>query len=255
MDKESGNRLAKALTHIGTILTKSGADVHRVEDTMQRVCRAYGASVIDAYVTPSLLIISFSFDDQKELFHNIKRIYGSAYDLSKIDKINSLSREICTSPLDIDELGARLESIDKESGYPSYILIAAAALASFSFTIIFGGDIYDALCALFVGAIVMVFDKLLAKIELASFIKNIILGAILTFFSLLATSIFTIDGDIVTMATIMLLVPGLIITNAVRDSVNGDLISGITRAIEAIFIALAVSLGSASVLIIFGGLL
>ena len=68
VDKVFGNKLAKILTKVGIILTKSGAEVHRVEDTMERICKAYGASVIDAYVTPTLLIISFSFKDQSELY-------------------------------------------------------------------------------------------------------------------------------------------------------------------------------------------
>ncbi len=252
MEKDYGDRLAKVLTRIGVILTKSGADVHRVEDTMQRICKAYGASVIDAYVTPSLLIISFSFSDREGLFHNIKRIYTSSYDLNKIDAINSLSREVCVSPISLDDLDKKLDQIDSDHGYPDYTLVLAAALASFSFAFIFGGGIYEALCALVVGAIVMIFDKLVSKIELGSFLKNIFSGALLTGLSMIISNIFMVDRDIVIIASIMLLVPGLIITNAVRDSVNGDLISGITRAIEAIFIAVAVSLGSGVILLLGG---
>ena len=252
MEKDYGDRLAKALTRIGAILTKSGADVHRVEDTMQRICKAYGAGVIDAYVTPSLLIISFSFEDREGLFHNIKRIYTSSYDLNKIDVINTLSREICAQPIALDELDKRLDAIENAEGYSDRIIILAAAIASFSFGFIFGGGIYEALCSLVVGAIVMAFDKLVSKIELGSFLKNMFSGAILTTLSMLISSILPVDRDIIIIASIMLLVPGLIITNAVRDSVNGDLISGITRAIEAIFIAVAVSLGSGVVLLIGG---
>ena len=46
----------------------------------------------------------------------------------------------------------------------------------------------------------------------------------------------------------MLLVPGLIITNAIRDTIAGDLVSGISRAIEAIFIAIAIAVGSGIVI-------
>ena len=42
----------------------------------------------------------------------------------------------------------------------------------------------------------------------------------------------------------MLLVPGLAITNAVRDSIGGDLLAGIIRAIEACLIAVAIALGA-----------
>lgn len=252
MDKDFGNKLAKVLTKVGVILTRSGADVHRVEDTMQRICKAYGASVIDAYVTPSLLIISFSFADQKELFHNIKRVYSSSYDLDKIDKINTLSREVCQKPIDLQLFDQRLDDIDRSKGYTRLIKIIAGAISSFSFAFIFKGDLVTAIVSFFVGTIVMIAGLLLEKIELSSFLKNILLGALLTFVSMILSSLIACERDVVIIATIMLLVPGLIITNAVRDTVNGDMISGITRFIEAIMIAIAVALGSGMILLLGG---
>ena len=65
------NQLARAVTRVGTILLESGAETYRVEDTMARVCKVFGADVVDAYVTPTMLLISFSI--KGELVHNIKR--------------------------------------------------------------------------------------------------------------------------------------------------------------------------------------
>ena len=41
------NRLAKAITRAGVILVKNGAEISRVEDTMERLCFAYGAKTVD----------------------------------------------------------------------------------------------------------------------------------------------------------------------------------------------------------------
>ena len=46
----------------------------------------------------------------------------------------------------------------------------------------------------------------------------------------------------------MLLVPGLAITNAIRDTISGDLVSGLTRAAEAFFIAISIAVGTGAVL-------
>ena len=254
VEKVFGNKLAKILTKVGIILTKSGAEVHRVEDTMERICKAYGASVIDAYVTPTLLIISFSFKDQSELYHNIKRVYSSSYDLSKIDKINSLSREVCSKPIDLDLFDELLDKIDNEKSYSTWMLCLAGALCAFGFAFFYKGDLYDALVAIPVGFCTKLLTSLLEKIEFPAFFKHLLSGAFLTALSIVLATIFKVDRDIVIIASIMLLVPGLAITNAIRDSVSGDLVSGITRAIEAIFIAIAIALGSGIVLSLLGGM-
>ena len=56
----------------------------------------------------------------------------------------------------------------------------------------------------------------------------------------------------------MLLVPGLAITNAIRDTIAGDLVSGIARAVEAFLTAIGVAVGTGVILSFwintFGGL-
>ena len=46
----------------------------------------------------------------------------------------------------------------------------------------------------------------------------------------------------------MLLVPGMIITNAIRDTISGDLVSGLTKAAEAILIAVSIAVGTGMVM-------
>ena len=77
---------------------------------------------------------------------------------------------------------------------------------------------------------------------------------ILTLFSIIMALIFKCDRDIVTISSLMLLVPGLAITNAIRDSVSLDLVSGLVRASEAIINAAAIALGSLLVMFMMRGL-
>ncbi len=60
--------------------------------------------------------------------------------------------------------------------------------------------------------------------------------------------------DIVIISSIMLLVPGLAITNAIRDTVSGDLLSGISRTVEAFLVAVAIAIGSGTIFMLLGGL-
>ena len=51
--------------------------------------------------------------------------------------------------------------------------------------------------------------------------------------------------DVVTIGVLMLLVPGVALTNAMRDLVAGDTYSGLSRTAEAILIATGIALGAA----------
>lgn len=244
------DNLAKAITKVGQILLESGAEIHRVEDTMERIAKAYGVQVVDSYATPSMLIISFTLDDH--LVHNIKRVKTSNVDLAKIDKINYLSREICLNPIDVETLDQKLDEINQSSNIEISKLILGAAICTFGFAIYFEGSIIDALIAMLIGVVVKLFANYLERYFPSSFFVHIFASALLTFLAIVFSNIISCNRNIVIISSLMLLVPGLAITNAIRDSVGGDLLSGLTKATEAVFIAVALAIGSGVVTILMG---
>ena len=247
------NKLAKAVTRAGVLLIENGAEVTRVEDTMYRICKAYNASTIDSYATPTLLIISFSFDDDNQLYHNIKRVHMKGTNLEKIDQVNTLSRRIVNEHLSLEEFDKELRSIDNKDAYNAFIQCVGAAICCFGFSLFFNGRILDAICATIVGILVKIILTLFERLNFGTFIRYLLSGGILTLLSIISTALLSSDRDIVIISSIMLLVPGLAITNAIRDSINGDVVSGLARATEAIFIAVAIAVGSGLVFSFIGG--
>lgn len=246
------NDLARAVTKAGMILLESGAETYRVEDTMKRICLSFGAEVVDSYATPTLIIISFSLDN--ELCHNIKRTQLKAVDLNKIDRVNGLSRELMEHEMSLTEFHQKLMKIDQEERYHSLIMILGAAICSFGFVLFFGGNIFDAFVAFFLGAFTKVMTIELDNIDFNSFFKYIISGAFVCFCSIFLNNIHLCQSlNTLIISVDMLLVPGLAITNAIRDTVNGDLVSGLARAEEAVFIAIAIALGSGLIFALIGG--
>lgn len=245
------NKLAKTVTKAGIILIESGAETNRVEDTMVRLCKAFGASVIDAYVTPTLLIISFSYKD--ELVHNIKRVHIKETNLNKIDMVNALSRQVCNNEMDFDIFNEALDLMNDVKPYSLPIKLLGAAICTFGFTYFFKGSLLDAIFALLIGVITQGMVILFDRLHISSTFKYFISGAILTLSAILSAHFFHISRDLVIISSIMLLVPGLAITNAIKDSVNGDLVSGLTRGAESILIAMSIAIGSGICLILLGG--
>ena len=246
------NQLAKTATLAGELLLKNGAETYRVEDTMNRICSQYGATIVDSFATPTLLIVSFSYQDQ--LIHNIKRIHQRSVDLNKIDKINDLSRNIITRNITLEELNDALNGINKEERYSTIVTLFFASLCTFGFAFFFQGSLKDAISALFVGFIIKAITMFLEKLELNGFFVNTIGGALATLIAMALYHLQWADSlDKVIISSIMLLVPGLAITNAIRDTVSGDLLSGMSRTIEAFLVAVAIALGSGAIFMLLGG--
>ena len=246
------NMLAKAATKAGMMLLESGAETFRVEDTMRRICLSYGADVVDSYATPTLLIVSFSLDE--ELCHNVKRTQIKSVDLSKIDKVNQLSRHIVSEKIPIEEFYQQLVAIDELPKYKRWIMILGAAICTMGFSWFFDGTLKDALCAFVFGGMLKWIMEYFDKIDFGSFFKYLLSGAMVTLLSILCMRISFCDTlDNVVISVNMLLVPGLAITNAIRDTLSGDLVSGLARTAEAIFIAAAVAIGSGMIFMVLKG--
>lgn len=246
------NRLALAVTKAGMILLESGAEIYRVEDTMKRICFNYGANTCDAYATPTMLLVSFSKDGQ--LYHNVKRTSVKTVDLNKIERVNTLSRRISKEEMTLEDFMHELDVIDAEMVYDDWMKILAAAITAFGFVWFYGGNLKDALCAMLIGTFLKMIMSGIDKIEFTPIFKNLFGGAFVTLISIGAYRIGLCDSlDTIIISVIMLLVPGLAFTNAIRDTVNGDLLSGLARMIEAVFVAIGIALGSGIVFWMFGG--
>lgn len=246
------NELAKTATFAGVILLENGAETYRVEETMSRICEQYGASVVDSFATPTIIIVSFSYQDQ--LVHNIKRVHSRSVDLHKIHQINDLSRNIRANAISVEELTMRLRGIRNEKRYPFPITLLFSGLCTFGFAFFFHGTLKDALAAFLIGILIKCSVTLVEQIKLNNFFVNALGGCVATLMAMILAQIGLAEHlDIVIISSMMLLVPGLAITNAIRDTVSGDLLSGISRTVEAFLVAVAIAIGSGTVFMLLGG--
>lgn len=227
----------------GKIMLVSGAETYRVEDTMSRIADAYGAPNAQSYATPTAINFSIDFGSETKFLRITKR---STADLHKIAKVNSISRKIAAGELDLGNAYTLLEEVAKDVLYPAWLQIIAAALASGCFAIMFGGTWDDFLPALIAGGLgftaMLGFERFLDIRFLAEFFGAFVTGVA----SLLFISIgFGASLDLVIIGAVMPLVPGLLITNAVRDLLAGHLIAGVSKGVEALLTAFAIGAGVA----------
>lgn len=229
----------------GKIMLQNGGETYRVEQTIGMICQAYNIKDTQSFVSPTAIITSTTSEDGKNSTI-IKRITARSIDLNKVAMINDLSRKVQNSPLQFEEFKTELHRISECPSYSRLLKMAFAGLTTASFTILFGGGFFDFIVAFFSGMIINRVCALLAKFRVNDFFINIIGGTIAGLIGLSASSLSPVfHEDVIIIGSIMLLVPGLIITNAIRDTIAGDLISGLSRGLEAIVIAGAIAIGTA----------
>ena len=242
------NKIVHLAADAGRIILENGGETYRVEDTISRICNAYSLHQAESFVTPTGIMLSVT-DIYGQTISIVKRIKTRTVDLEKISRVNDLSRNIKARGLTAENVKEELQRIDSIKKYSRKTIILFSAFSAAFFTLLFGGGISDFVISFFTGGIIKWFSISLSYIKINDFFINIIGGAIAALLALLAVNLgLATSVDKIIIGSIMLLVPGLSITNAIRDTISGDLVSGISRALEAFLIAVGIAVGSGIVL-------
>ena len=238
------NKIVLIAAKAGKIILENGGEIYRVEDTIIRLCRAFDVNDADAVVMPTGIFISAT-DENNKTISLAKRIHTRKVNLDRVSKVNDLSRKISSKQLSIEEVEKELNILENAPGYKRITNILISGFAVASFALLFGDNIQDSIFAFFIGSIINFITSYLLKIKFNDFFINLIGGFVAASLGILLYKINFIQSmDTVIISSIMLLVPGLLITNAIRDTIAGDLVSGISRALEAFFIAIAIAVGT-----------
>ena len=249
MDKKKQKDILVLAIRAGDIMMKSGAEVYRVEDTIERICKSCGIEHVNVFATPTGIFVSTDNDEATNTVTHIKRIRSSETNLSRISKVNQFSRSFTTTDMTVEEGMKILDDIEAGRRYPFAVRALSAAAVTGCFSVIFGGGALDFLVAMIVGILCYMASRFLEKYEINFFIRGFCCCAFAAFCALVAAA--SIDGvsyAAVITGCIMLFVPGVAITNSIRDFLSGDMLSGVARLMEACIIAVSLAAGVGVVL-------
>ncbi|NMM65563.1 threonine/serine exporter family protein [Clostridium sp. P21] len=242
------NRIINVATYAGKIMLENGAEIYRVEETIVRICSAYGIYGVDTFVTITVIMASAEQKYQQTI-SVVKRIKKRTLNIEKISRVNDISRNIRNKGYTLEFVEDKLKNIDSMKPYSNKVNVVFSGMVAAFFTLVYGGNIRDFSIAFIIGCLIRIISIEFSSLETNEFFINILCGALtaVTALSMVHFGIAT-NSDKIIIGSIMLLVPGLAITNAIRDTIAGDLISGISRGIEAFLIAVAIAAGTGVVL-------
>ena len=239
------SRILFATLDLGEYMLVSGGEVRRVEDTIGRILRAYGAKRVEVFTITTSIIVTVQSEEWGTLTQT-RRISGQKFNLTRLCALNQLSRRVCKNPLPPDEFDAALAECENSPSTSARLMPLAWMLVSASFSVFFGGNMMDAIVSALVGLILCNAQNILARIRLNSYISVILLSIL---GGLLARLPLQLGADVhpaaISIGNIMLLIPGIALTNSMRDLFSGDTIAGLLRFVESMVLSLAIGWGFA----------
>ena len=240
---------------LGEKLLTSGAEIHRVEESLSRICEAYGARRTDAYATTACIIVS-SEDENGEILTQTRRIKGISNDIERLDALNNLSRFIAKEAPAPDVIRAKLDDVDKIKTYHPSIIILSYAIIAGSFTMFFGArSLAEILIASVIAAIIGVVNYFGEKKTHQKLLLKLVCSFISCSLALLSARYsLVVSVDKIIIGIVMTLIPGVGLTNAIRDLFVGDVNTGILRLIDAILLGSAIAAGYVLSALMIGGI-
>ena len=238
--------LADMTVQIGYELAIAGAETYRVEETMRRVIAAYGTEG-QAFAIPNCVAVSFVAQNAKPLTI-MKRFGYHGNDLERIEKLNALSRRICAEVPELAEAQRWLkETVAGVRSYATGVYYLGNFIAAAGFCCVFGGTVRDWLWAGLSGLIIGFVTRWLDRLEVNQFFSTIAASFLMALPAYIAAGLGWLDCvAVVIIGALMLLVPGLLITNSMRDIIYGDTNSGVNRIVQVLLSALAIAMGTAA---------
>ena len=254
MEGKNCERFLENVLELGRQYVATGAEIKRVEDTLYRICKAYGFKHIEIYAVTSLIVITIKSESGHHYTQSVRVTDGST-DLGRLEEINALGRYICENTPDINELDEKILNYKKPKGKP-VIKCLGYMLAAGGFAVFFGGSALDGVAAALIAIVIYLMDYnfVLKKMNnvvytfIASFISGV-LALVLAHFGI------GTNADKIMIGDIMLFIPGLLLVNSIKEMFNRDIVTGLYRFIEAIFVAVAIAGGFALSVVCLGGVL
>lgn len=231
----------------GELLLTYGAEMYRVEETIEKMGKAAGFAQVEVFATPTGLFLSLHTLDGR-VFTRVRRIRKVRNDLSIISEINALSRAFSQGQITLDGVRGQLEELRLRPSPGGLLRHVVGGFGAAAFTLMYAGGWREALIGGMVGVAVLFIVAWLDEYSVPTVLQAAT-GAVVAAATVAAVArLWSFNPNLATLGGVMVLAPGVVMTTAIRDMLSGELVSGVTRGAQALAIAVAIATGVAVVL-------
>lgn len=241
---------------MGELILTNGGEIYRAHETMTYMAMHFGLKNFQTFIIANGIFSSFEAGG--EVYScQIREVPLPPVELCRVEAVNELSREILAGKCAEEDISGRLAAIAKMSAAGPVRKILAAGLGSACFCYLYKGSFLDSAVAFAVG-VVMYFCHLCVfkRMHFPKMIVTILSSATAALLSYTAFQMGLGDSlNHMIIGSIFTLVPGVALTNGVRNLLENDYLSGIIRLFDALITATFIAIGVGVILNIarFGG--
>lgn len=243
----------KLVIDISEHIFSCGGEVSRVEETVHRICTAYGAKKTDVFCITSVVIVTTIWEDG-EIITQTRRTAQGSRNFRKLEMLNRLSRSVCAQTPSVSEIEERLSEILRQKYTSKRLACLGSVFAAGGFAVFFGGNLIDACAAAICGVIIFLIEQFVYRSKMNKIVYHIVCSFITGITAVLLVKLGIGKSlDKIMIGCIMLLIPGINLTAAVEDVLLGDTATGALKLFEAALLACAIAFGFALAVFVFKG--
>lgn len=246
--------LLRTALDVATQTLKAGGEIHRVEETVERICLSHEAAHVEVFAISTLIVASVRMKSGA-YSSQTRRLYSAENHFVRLARLNAISRSLCEGRLTLAEAQKQIAVAKRATAYPVAVEYLGGFIGAGGFSVFFGGTLRDALCAALIGMLVMIFGRVLPPSvnQFATTTFRSFLGGSLSYLAVWVGA--GEDTGKIFVGTVMLLVPGLAFGNAMRDLLSGDTLTGTLGCIRSALLAVSIAFGLFVASVLFGGLI
>lgn len=235
MDRDT--KLINLALDAGEIMIKNGAETFRVKDTMRRILATAGREKFEATALVTVLMVTLPREEKSPL-SMMRAIHSRSVNFQKVCAVNDMSRDFVSGKITLDEAAKRLDDISNERAYILPVRVLCYGLISGCFSFLSSRSALDGFVAQLIGMLLYLLDQWLSTKKVPYFLGPFLGGALAAFCACWMQPLFPgTHIHTIIIGAIMPLLPGVTFSKAMRDILEGSIISGYTKFVEAILIA------------------
>ncbi len=217
---------------LGAAFHSYGAAAHSLESALGNVSRALKLRG-QFFCIPTMIMASFDTGDGNK--QALTRVKPADVNLRKMLMLDELGDEIIAEQITLEEANQKLEAIIKRKSYSAVLEVLAHGIISAIATVFFRGSVVDIIAASFLGLIVGIISFACKNREATDRFHEFLAA----FITAVCASILFIYGQnfsiqLVTLASLIVLMPGLSLTIAMTELATHNLVAGTARLMGAI---------------------
>jgi uncharacterized membrane protein YjjP (DUF1212 family) len=244
MNDDEAQLIHAFLIKVGVLLHRFGTPSHRLERVMTQVAASLGIRGVFLY-TPTSLVISISDTFGERTY--LRRVDSGAVDVDKLIRFDEILEQLEDRRLSVTQASQLFDEV--EQAPPPYsvgVTMLACAISCAAVAIFFRGSLIEVASALALGLVVALIEVFHAHLKLEAGFLEPLSGIVASVGALaIAKFIVPIDDRLVTLAALIIMIPGLRLTVALTELAVGHLSAGVARLAGACVSLLTITVGVA----------